>query len=510
MRLHPGVVVRRATLLSALALGAFASSASATSGISTTAVLIANPTAVMVDTPVQLTTTIYNGNTVATAATGTVTLKIAGVNVPGCVALPVVNGAATCSPTFTTTTYTSIQTAYTGDSTYDPAYGSTWLSIYPPAGITASATPSVVQQRAAIVYKAVVTGIQPTGVAGGDVTVATPPMSFGTVAFYVDDQPVSTCTAVPVDITGIVTCSVAAPAVRGAHTLKTSFSGIENAGPASATAPFTVLAPEVSAADTNFGSVTVGETAKRTVTVTNTGDAVLELGTIAVAGPFTYAGGTCSTTLAAGASCTVELTFVPTTAGAQAGSLTVSHNAGNGVTKVALTGTAVTVLAPPPATPQPPAITGGTLSPSAKATLSVLVPSPSKVGASSAPTLALPLRCPAAEECLLDGRLTIATSALVNGARAAATESQTVARFSKVQVRAKGLKTVKLAISPAFIRAAQKKGIRRIKATLTINTQLGSGAKTTTHQVVTIVIPRAAKKASKPAVKQQVTPRFTG
>jgi hypothetical protein len=39
---------------------------------------------------------------------------------------------------------------------------------------------------------------------------------------------------------------------------------------------------------------------------------------------------------------------------------------------------------------------------------------------------------------------------------------------------------------------------------------LGSGAKATTRQQVTIVIPKAAKQAKVKANKQQVKPRFTG
>jgi hypothetical protein len=89
----------------------------------------------------------------------------------------------------------------------------------------------------------------------------------------------------------------------------------------------------------------------------------------------------------------------------------------------------------------------------------------------------------------------------------AASATKTVARFSRVQVEAGGLKTVKLKVSAAFVRDAQKRGIRRIRATLTINTVLGSGEKLTTAQRITIVIPKAAKPVK---AKQRVQPKFTG
>ena len=57
------------------------------------------------------------------------------------------------------------------------------------------------------------------------------------------------------------------------------------------------------------------------------------------------------------------------------------------------------------------------------------------------------------------------------------------------------------------MKSAQKRGIRRIKATLTVNTVLGSGERITTQQRVTVLLPKAAKKKQ---AAQKVRPRFTG
>jgi hypothetical protein len=121
------------------------------------------------------------------------------------------------------------------------------------------------------------------------------------------------------------------------------------------------------------------------------------------------------------------------------------------------------------------------------------------------PVLALPLSCPANQECQLDGQLKIATSSLARSARASAAGALTVARFSGVQIKAGKLKTVKLKLDPAFVKKAQKRGIRRIKATLTINTVLGSGEKITTQQRVTLLLPKLAKRAPR-----KLAPKFTG
>ncbi|MEV6929903.1 choice-of-anchor D domain-containing protein [Dactylosporangium sp. NPDC051485] len=88
-----------------------------------------------------------------------------------------------------------------------------------------------------------------------------------------------------------------------------------------------------------FGSVVTGSTsAAQSVTVTNSGTASAPVGTIAVTGDFAQTN-TCGSSIAAGASCTVSVTFRPTVAGARSGSLTVTAS---GITNtVPLSGTGV-------------------------------------------------------------------------------------------------------------------------------------------------------------------------
>ena len=439
--------------------------------------------------------------------TGTVSLRADDAPLAGCQNVLVSNGAATCqSPAPGAFGSHDIEASYSGDDNYKPSIGNGDFWTVEPTPVTAAVKPNPVLQRAAITYSAAL-GIAHYTSAGAGIAA----VDFGTVAFFVDDKPVAGCQAQPVDGHDYTaTCATLAPALAGAHKLKVVYSGAPYQGANSATKGFDVLGPQAKApAAADFGSVTVGASASRTVELTNSGTAPLGVKAAAIAGQAGFAitaDGCAGKTLDPGASCSVGLSFTAGSAGAHGATLTFSHAAGTSA--VALTGTGVAAPAPPPAeptptaTPEPPAQPGATIDPARKPTFAVSVPRGAGARASSVPTLSLPLACPADEECLLDGRLTVER----RGARAAAAATTTVARFSKVQVRAGGLKSVKLKLSRAFVKKAQKQGVRRVRATLTINTVLGSGQRITTRQRLTLVLPKA-KKAAK---KQQARPRFTG
>ena len=91
----------------------------------------------------------------------------------------------------------------------------------------------------------------------------------------------------------------------------------------------------------SFGNVNSGSTsAAQTVTISNTGSVAAAISSVATASPFAETN-TCGSSLAAGASCTASVTFAPTAAGSDSGSLTVSSNATNSTLTVALSGTGV-------------------------------------------------------------------------------------------------------------------------------------------------------------------------
>ncbi|HEX4792044.1 MAG TPA: choice-of-anchor D domain-containing protein [Actinospica sp.] len=88
----------------------------------------------------------------------------------------------------------------------------------------------------------------------------------------------------------------------------------------------------------SFGNETVGSsTATKSVTVSNTGSAAASISAISASGPFAQTD-SCGSTLAAGASCTANVTFSPTAAGSASGTLTVASNATDASLTVALSG----------------------------------------------------------------------------------------------------------------------------------------------------------------------------
>jgi len=91
-----------------------------------------------------------------------------------------------------------------------------------------------------------------------------------------------------------------------------------------------------------FGNVAVGSTSTaQTVTVSNPGTTAAALSSISATGPFSQTN-TCGSSLAAGASCSVQVTFAPTAADAANGTLSVSSNAPGSPLTVALSGTGTT------------------------------------------------------------------------------------------------------------------------------------------------------------------------
>ncbi|ACU72201.1 coagulation factor 5/8 type domain protein [Catenulispora acidiphila DSM 44928] len=89
----------------------------------------------------------------------------------------------------------------------------------------------------------------------------------------------------------------------------------------------------------SFGSVAVGSTSSaQTVTVSNPGGTAAAISSISTSAPFSQTN-TCGTSLAAGASCTVKVTFTPTTASSANGTLSVASNAPGSPLTVALSGT---------------------------------------------------------------------------------------------------------------------------------------------------------------------------
>ena len=103
-----------------------------------------------------------------------------------------------------------------------------------------------------------------------------------------------------------------------------------------------------------FGSVVTGTTsAAQTLTLTNSGGLGATGITVVVTAPFSRSGGTCGTTLAAGATCTINVVFSPTALVTSNGTATITANVAVTYSPVALSGTGATPIRTATVTPNP-------------------------------------------------------------------------------------------------------------------------------------------------------------
>jgi len=133
------------------------------------------------------------------------------------------------------------------------------------------------------------------------------------------------------------------PTVIGTRTGTVTIN--DNASPTAQTITLTGIGTVVKfvPASINFGSHKVGtKTAARTITLTNTGTTALSITKIADIGPdpkdFSETNN-CGTSVAAGGTCTISVTFHPTVTGARSVFVQVFDNGGGSPQKVTLTGT---------------------------------------------------------------------------------------------------------------------------------------------------------------------------
>ncbi|MFD0331687.1 choice-of-anchor D domain-containing protein [Streptacidiphilus monticola] len=142
---------------------------------------------------------------------------------------------------------------------------------------------------------------------------------------------------------GSCTVSVTfSPTAAGSRsgTLTVTAGGVTNtvALSGTGTAPGPVLG--ASPASLSFPATVVGSAAAtQTVTLTNTGTATATVSGITASGDFSQSS-SCGS-IAVGSSCTVTVGFKPTAGGSRTGSLSVTSNANNSPTTVALSGTGI-------------------------------------------------------------------------------------------------------------------------------------------------------------------------
>jgi len=128
------------------------------------------------------------------------------------------------------------------------------------------------------------------------------------------------------------------PTVTGAASGTLTFTDSAANSPQKVSLTGTAKAPvTLSSSTLNFGVVAVGATsASQSVTVTNASAAAIAVNSVTISGDFSDTT-TCASSIAAGSSCTVTVTFSPSAGGARTGALTV--NLSTGAQTVSLTGT---------------------------------------------------------------------------------------------------------------------------------------------------------------------------
>jgi uncharacterized delta-60 repeat protein len=172
----------------------------------------------------------------------------------------------------------------------------------------------------------------------------------GTVTFNDGGTAIGSCSSVALS-GGSAQCAISSLAA-GTHSITATYSGDAsyNAGTSGAITQ-TVNAPASGAlalapASLNFGGESMSTTSPaQTITVTNTGSSTVNVSGVAVTSQFAQSN-TCAS-LAAGASCTISITFSPAIAGgalnstvAVTGTLTVTSDASGSPNTAALSGTA--------------------------------------------------------------------------------------------------------------------------------------------------------------------------
>lgn len=147
-----------------------------------------------------------------------------------------------------------------------------------------------------------------------------------------------------------------APTAAGTRSVNLSVTDDAGNSPQSITVSGTgVLAVTLSSSSLSFGNVPLGTSSTApTVTLTNNQSVALTNISITAAAPFSQIN-TCGTSIAAGATCKINVTFSPAVTGLQSGTVTITDSAPNSPQTIAVRGTGVL-----PVTFNPTSLTFGT------------------------------------------------------------------------------------------------------------------------------------------------------
>jgi hypothetical protein len=213
------------------------------------------------------------------------------------------------------------------------------------SGTGASAPPNVATTPESLIFPTTLVGVKSAGQTVTLKNSATTSVSIGGIGINGDFSRIGTCAtslgAGQSCIENVYFTPTAAGTRTGALTFTLSSGvitvGLTGTGTASATALLTVSPTSLA-----FNGYVVGDNPDQIITIKNPGGVPAGIASISMSGSaaFTFTT-TCATTLAAGASCTVDVTFTPAAVGFYAGTLYVKESAGTNH-NIPVSGTAVT------------------------------------------------------------------------------------------------------------------------------------------------------------------------
>jgi len=249
----------------------------------------------------------------ATAATGTSTVTITGV-----------------SGTLTHTTTVSLTVTQAGQ----PDFSLTAT----PASVTVAQGSSGTSSIAVV----------PVNGFNGNVTLSATGLPSGVTAAF-NPNPTATNSTLTLTASSTATVGTATVTITGVsgsltHTTSVSLTVTQSGGGTITVSPTSLTWPKTQVGVTG---------ATKSVTVKNTGGSAVSITSITVNGDYALVAvapkAACGSTLAAGASCTVKVSFTPTQGGTRTGTLSINDNAPGSPQTVSLTGTGVALAVSPTA-----------------------------------------------------------------------------------------------------------------------------------------------------------------
>ena len=251
-------------------------------------------------------------------------------------------GTGSCSLTFLTSGARTITVTYNGDSNYSGSHATVQQNV---SGPVASVSPGSINFGTVYLGTLSLKSVTLTNVGNAPMTIKEKFLSIVGGGNSNEFVALSLC---PSTLNPGKSCTILVTFIAGpAFTTQTATLMInDNApdSPQSVGLTANVINPQASfnPSSLNFGTQSVGSSSQASILVTNSGNTPLNITHYGISGvnasDFMLINSTCTGALAAKASCSLTLRFVPARSGARSATLTVSDNVWNGSQQVPLSG----------------------------------------------------------------------------------------------------------------------------------------------------------------------------